>query len=108
MAIAGNVLALKTFSFGTDKTWDAASAAHAAEQTVNAPGVRKGDMVLVQKPTYQTDLAYSPLARVDADDVLTIQFINQKAAGDITPTALEAWTGAVIRFEKPLYPNAYC
>ena len=101
----GNVFAILEFTFGTDKTWDAVSANTAAEQTVNAKGVKTGDFYIVTKPTHQAGLGYVATARCAADNVLTIKFENPTAGG-ITPTAEEEWKGILIRAEIPKPSNA--
>lgn len=105
MSVVGNLIAMKEFTFGTDKTWASVATITTAEQTVNAPGVLAGDLVLVQAPTHQAGLAWSPMARVATDGVLTIKFINPTAGG-ITPTALLAWKGVVLKFENSLSASA--
>lgn len=101
----GNVFAEKAFTFGESKTWVAVATITTAEQTVSAPGVRVGDVVVVTKPTHQAGLANVATARVDNNDILTIKFINPTAGG-ITPTADEEWTGLLFRPELPLNNNA--
>lgn len=106
MALPGNVVSAKAFTFGTDKTWDSVATITTAEQTVNAPGVRVGDFVLVMAPTHQAGLDYNPMARVASDNVLTIKFSNPTAGG-ITPTAALIWRGLLIRPESNLGTSAY-
>lgn len=106
MALPGNVVAAKAFTFGTDKTWDAVLTITTSEQSVNAPGVRVGDFVLISPPTHQAGLAVSSVARVDADNVLKIKFINP-TAGSITPTASLIWRGLVIHPESNLGTGAF-
>lgn len=103
--MVGNIFAQKAFTFGTDKTWSEVATITTAEQSVNAPGVKVGDFVLVTAPTHQAGLAHASTARVDADGVLKIKFINPTAAG-ITPTAALEWRGLLFRPELPLSNNA--
>ncbi len=105
MSQIGNIFAEKAFKFGADKTWAQVATVTTAEQTVNAPGVRVGDIVIVTAPTHQAGLAYVATARVDSNDVLTIKFINPTAGG-ITPTAALEWSGLLMRPELPLSTNA--
>ncbi len=88
----------KRFVFGNPKTWSAVDTITAPEQSVNAPGTIAGRFYLIQKPTYQTGLAYNPVARCDSDGVLKVQFINPTAGG-ITPTASESWVGVCLDLE---------
>lgn len=97
----GNLLHGKAFTFGAGKTWAEVATVTTAEQTVDAPGVRVGDLVLVQKPTHQAGLAVESLARVAANDQLTIKFINPTAGG-VTPTAGETWKALAFRPEDSL------
>ncbi len=99
MSVYGNLKAAKFFTFGRDKTWSAVDTITAPEQSVNAPGAVAGRFYFVMKPTYQTNLAFSPLARCDADGVLKVQFTNPTVGG-ITPTALEAWKAFCLDFEQ--------
>ncbi len=92
----GNMVAIKQFSFGTDKTWADVLTITTSEQTVNAPGVLVGDQIIVTAPTHQAGLAYVATGRVDAADVLTIKFINP-TAGTITPTPNVKWIGTLFR-----------
>ncbi len=101
----GNIHSMKAFTFGTDKTWAEVATITTAEQTVNAPGVRVGDFVLVEAPTHQAGLGYVAAARVASDGVLTIKFENPTASG-ITPTAALAWRGLLFRPELPLSNSA--
>jgi hypothetical protein len=96
---------MKAFTFGTDKTWDEVATITTAEQSVNAPGVKVGDFVLVTAPTHQAGLAHAATARVDADGVLKIKFTNPTASG-ITPTAALSWRGLLFRPELPLTTSA--
>lgn len=96
----GNIYAMKAFTFGDAKTWDAVATITTAEQTVTVPGLRVGDFVRVEKPTEQAGLGIGN-ARVSADNTLAIQFINP-TAGNVTPTALEVWRGLLFRPELPL------
>lgn len=89
----GNIVAMKQFTFGRDKTW-AAVASTSAEQTVTVPGLRLGDFVSVSKPTLQAGLSVGS-ARVSAADTLAITLITSGAT--VTPTALEAWSGVLFR-----------
>jgi len=98
MSIPGNLKAVKRFTFGTDKTWSAASTATATEQSANVPGTIAGRMYFIEKPTYQAGLSYCPIARCDADGTLKVQFINP-TVGDITPTAKEEWIGVCLDLE---------
>jgi hypothetical protein len=102
-ATQGNIIAIKAFSFGADKTWDATTDDNIVAQTVTVPGLQIGDVVLVRKPTQQTDLSYNPMAIVTAVNTLSIQFI----ANGSTPTATanEEWTGYRIKSELPVSNN---
>ena len=97
----GNLLHGKAFTFGSGKTWAEVATITTAVQTVAAPGVRVGDLVLVLKPTHQAGLSVESLARVAANDVLTVKFNNPTASG-VTPTASETYTGLVFRPEDSL------
>ncbi len=98
MAIPGNVIAIKTITFGTGKTWAAVSAVQCREQTVTVPGLRVGDVVVqIDKPTKQNDLAVAG-GRVSAADTLSVDFINP-SAGAITPTAAEEYKLTFLRHE---------
>ena len=101
----GNIFAQKPFSFGESKTWAESAAVTAVEQSVAVPGVKVGDIVLVQKPTHQSGLAVGGVARCDADGTLKVMFINP-TAGALTATAEESYTGCILRPELPLQPNA--
>jgi len=101
----GNIHSMKAFTFGTDKTWAEVATITTAEQTVNAPGVKVGDFVIVAAPTHQAGLGYVSTARVATDGVLTIKFDNPTAAG-ITPTAALVWRGLLFRPELPLTAEA--
>jgi hypothetical protein len=94
----GNLKAAKRFTFGRDKTWAEVATVTAVEQSVNAPGAVAGRFYLIQKPTYQANLAYIPVARCDSDGVLKVQFSNNTAGG-LTPTAAEAWVGVCLDLE---------
>lgn len=94
----GNLKAVKRFTFGTGKTWSEVATVTAPEQSVDAPGTIAGRFYLIQKPTYQTGLAYNPVARCDSDGTLKVQFINTTAGG-ITPTAAQAWVGVCLDLE---------
>jgi hypothetical protein len=101
----GNLIASKAFKFGGAKTWSSVATITTAEQTVDAPGVLVGDIVIVTKPTHQAGLGYVATARVAVADQLTIKFTNPTAGG-ITPTASEEWSAILFRPELPLYENA--
>jgi len=101
MSTVGNVFAMKTFSFGSGKTWAATDTVTAVEQSVSAPGVKTTDLILVQKPAHQSGLSYNPMARCDADGTIKILFINP-TAGNLTATAEESWSGVILRSEQPL------
>lgn len=88
-----NLVAMKQFTFGRDKTWSSV-ASTSAEQTVTVPGLRLGDFVTVSKPTLQAGLSVGS-ARVSAADTLAITLITSGAT--VTPTALEVWSGVLFR-----------
>lgn len=97
----GNLLHGKAFTFGSAKTWAEVATVTTAEQTVDAPGLRVGDLVLISKPTHQAGLAVESLARVAVKDQLTVKFINPTAGG-LTPTASEVYKGIAFRPEESL------
>jgi hypothetical protein len=101
----GNLIAGKAFKFGEAKTWSEVATVTTAEQTVAAPGVLVGDIVIVTKPSHQAGLGYVATARVATVDNLTIKFTNPTASG-ITPTASEAWSAILFRPELPLLTDA--
>lgn len=101
----GNLLHGKGFVFGEGKTWSSVATITTAVQTVDAPGVEVGDIVLVTKPTHQAGLAAESVTRVTVNGQLSIKFINPTAGG-ITPTAEEKWTAIVFRPENSLSTNA--
>jgi len=105
MSLLGNLVSGKVFKFGESKTWSSVATITTAEQTVDAPGVVVGDIVIVTKPTHQAGLGYVATARVAVDNQLTIKFTNPTAGG-ITPTASEAWSAVSFRPELPLLTNA--
>lgn len=69
------------------------------EQPFTVNGLQVGDIVLVQKPTFQAGLGLAG-ARVTAANTLGITFVNPTAAG-ITPTAGEIYLILVFRRENP-------
>ena len=100
----GNVYAIKSFSFGTGKTWSATAANTTAEQDVTVVGLAVGDLVIVSKPTAQAGLGVAGV-RVSAADTLSIVFNNPTAAG-VTATAEEKWLGVVYKSAQPVPTNA--
>ncbi len=92
----GNMVAIKQFTFGTDKTWADVLTITTSEDTVNAPGVKTTDFIVVTAPTHQAGLSYCATARCETNDVLTIKFINP-TAGTITPTPNVKWNGIIFR-----------
>lgn len=70
-----------------------------AEQTFTVPGLKVGDVVVVNKPTAQAGLGIAG-ARVSAADTLAINFANV-TGGAITPTAGEVYLVYVFRAELP-------
>ena len=105
MSQLGNIISNKAFKFGESKTWAEVATITTAEQTVDAPGVEVGDIVIVTKPTHQAGLGYVASARVAVKDQLTVKFTNPTVAG-ITPTASEAWSAISFRPELPLLIDA--
>lgn len=105
MSLLGNLIHGKAFKFGEGKTWASVATITTAEQSVSAPGVEVGDIVIVTKPTHQAGLDYVATARVDSNNSLKIKFSNPTVEG-ITPTAGEAWSGLVFRPELPLLTDA--
>lgn len=103
--LTSNIVSAKPFTFGSGKTWAEVAADTTAEQTVDAPGVTKGDFVFVRKPTHQAGLDYNSLARATADNVLAIRFSTPDSTA-LTPTAEETWEGLLFRPELPLPEDA--
>jgi len=99
----GNTTAIQSFTFGADKTWVATTDDNIVAQTVTVPGLKTTDVVIVRKPTQQTDLSYNPMAVVTAANTLSIQFIANGSSA--TATAEEVWTGYIIKSETPVSNN---
>jgi hypothetical protein len=88
----GNMVAIKAFTFGATKTWDAV-ASTTVEQTVTVPGLKVGDIVVVNKPTHQVGCVVGT-SRVTAADTLGVTFVT---TATVTPTASEVWKGVLFR-----------
>lgn len=104
MSMTGNIIGQKVIKFGESKTWAEVAANTTAEQTVNVPGIKTTDFLIITKPTHQAGLGYVATARCASDGVLTVKFTNPTASG-ITPTAEEAYSLLIIRSEQPKDTN---
>jgi hypothetical protein len=98
--LATNLTGLKAFTFGAARVWPSVAAAASPNVSVSIPGLKKGDLVLIYKPTVQAGLGYDSLAVATLDNLLQVKFINP-TAGNITPTANEVWTGIIFTSEPP-------
>lgn len=85
----------------TTFTYDPASigAATTAQDTVTVPGLKVGDIVVVQKPTLTAGVGIVG-ARVSAADTLALQWVNA-TAGAVNP-ASETYTLFWFRPEAPV------
>lgn len=92
--VAGNAASINIVQATVDLGSVAANTSE--EETFSLPGVKVGDMVIVQKGDIQAGIILGS-ARVEADDVVTVEVINTTASA--VNDASEVMSVLVIRPE---------